>query len=615
MVKFLKDKPTNSDSLWETHKKLADTLENIIDTLSKEKSIKNIIGLFWDWGSWKSSIIKMLEKKIEKYKILEFDSWSHKDEFLRRAFLIELTKKLKFEKKTLWEIWFKNEKLSEINTIDYLSKKNLIKVLNVEPETNFSWLWFIWALILFFILLKFIWIDIISILNLWLTPFLNLEALTWFENFYFQYLDVFNILFFIILISIFYLWFYPNFKNKEDAKDKIKTKWFKWLIDYILFKKINYNETLTSSENQDFSNYDYQEYFMIIVKKYLDIKNKLIIVLDNLDRVNDEIVLNSISLIQTTIEWIKENTIFSRLIFVLPIDKRRLKEVFEGLIKIESLDKNNFTEWFIDKTFSVIVDIPSLEQADWRTYFNKNIKEAFYDIEIKDEEIDELISMFYSYVKISWKNINPREIINFINELISNYLYWWNNIILLKQGEYILLKRYELLDSDKWKIWIKENWKYDFKKDIVKQFYKTDDIYDILYLDEIVNSLEEWNIDAFNENYNKIDNYSNKNKVLENAYDKILRNKDKNIKIIWNMVNIIFDNSSIPEIYKKRLQNNLNDEFWYYPEFVENIDKKSTEWILKILDKYSSKTKFIKQKLPKTLIESIILSNKPKEDE
>ena len=615
MVKFLKDKPTNSDSLWETHKKLADTLENIIDTLSKEKSIKNIIGLFWDWGSWKSSIIKMLEKKIEKYKILEFDSWSHKDEFLRRAFLIELTKKLKFEKKTLWEIWFKNEKLSEINTIDYLSKKNLIKVLNVEPETNFSWLWFIWALILFFILLKFIWIDIISILNLWLTPFLNLEALTWFENFYFQYLDVFNILLFIILISIFYLWFYPNFKNKEDAKDKIKTKWFKWLIDYILFKKINYNETLTSSENQDFSNYDYQEYFMIIVKKYLDIKNKLIIVLDNLDRVNDEIVLNSISLIQTTIEWIKENTIFSRLIFVLPIDKRRLKEVFEGLIKIESLDKNNFTEWFIDKTFSVIVDIPSLEQADWRTYFNKNIKEAFYDIEIKDEEIDELISMFYSYVKISWKNINPREIINFINELISNYLYWWNNIILLKQGEYILLKRYELLDSDKWKIWIKENWKYDFKKDIVKQFYKTDDIYDILYLDEIVNSLEEWNIDAFNENYNKIDNYSNKNKVLENAYDKILRNKDKNIKIIWNMVNIIFDNSSIPEIYKKRLQNNLNDEFWYYPEFVENIDKKSTEWILKILDKYSSKTKFIKQKLPKTLIESIILSNKPKEDE
>jgi hypothetical protein len=43
----------------------------------------------------------MLEEKKEKYKILEFDSWSHKDEFLRRAFLIELTKKLKFEKKTL----------------------------------------------------------------------------------------------------------------------------------------------------------------------------------------------------------------------------------------------------------------------------------------------------------------------------------------------------------------------------------------------------------------------------------------------------------------------------------------------------------------------------------
>jgi len=75
-------------------------------------------------------------------------------------------------------------------------------------------------------------------------------------------------------------------------------------MDYILFKKINYNETLTSSENEDFSNYDYQDYFTKIVEKYLtdNNKKKIIIVLDNLDRVNDDIVLNSISLIQTTIE-------------------------------------------------------------------------------------------------------------------------------------------------------------------------------------------------------------------------------------------------------------------------------------------------------------------------
>jgi hypothetical protein len=141
---------------------------------------------------------------------------------LKRAFLIELTKNLWYKDENLWNIWFTKKWFEEINTIDYLSKKNLIKVLNVEPETNFSWLWFIWALILFFILLKFIWIDIISILNLWLTPFLNLETLTWFEDFYFQYLDVFNILFFIILIAIFYLWFYPNLKTKKMRRIKKK---------------------------------------------------------------------------------------------------------------------------------------------------------------------------------------------------------------------------------------------------------------------------------------------------------------------------------------------------------------------------------------------------------
>jgi hypothetical protein len=36
----------------------------------------------------------MIEKENENYKVFEFDSWSHKDEFLKRAFLIELTKNL-----------------------------------------------------------------------------------------------------------------------------------------------------------------------------------------------------------------------------------------------------------------------------------------------------------------------------------------------------------------------------------------------------------------------------------------------------------------------------------------------------------------------------------------
>jgi len=85
----------------------------------------------------------MLEKnekgeENKEYKVLEFDSWSHKDEFLKRAFLIELTKKLEFNKDNLFKIGFENKKLQKINTIDYLSKKNLIKTLNISPETNFS---------------------------------------------------------------------------------------------------------------------------------------------------------------------------------------------------------------------------------------------------------------------------------------------------------------------------------------------------------------------------------------------------------------------------------------------------------------------------------------------
>lgn len=148
MPKFLQDTPTEEDILWWTHTKLTDSLKKIIESLNQNKSIKNIIWLFWDWWSWKSSIIKQLDKE-KNYTVFEFDSWSHKDEFLKRAFLIELTKSLSFHDKNLNQIWYINEKYKNINSIDFLSKKNIIKTLDVKPKTNYHWLGFLWLLVFF----------------------------------------------------------------------------------------------------------------------------------------------------------------------------------------------------------------------------------------------------------------------------------------------------------------------------------------------------------------------------------------------------------------------------------------------------------------------------------
>jgi hypothetical protein len=70
-----------------------------------------------------------------------------------------------------------------------------------------------------------------------------------------------------------------------------------------VLKRIDLEENKIKTEEIDFTNFDYQELFKLIVKKYFENEDKkLIIVLDNLDRVDDTIVLNSISLIQATIE-------------------------------------------------------------------------------------------------------------------------------------------------------------------------------------------------------------------------------------------------------------------------------------------------------------------------
>lgn len=652
MPRFLKDEPTEKDDLWWTHNKITSTLKVIIDSLQSEKSIKNIIGLFWDWWSWKSSIIKQLDDR-SIYNVFEFDSWSHKNEFLKRAFLIELTKNIKFDDKILGFIWYKYAKYTDINTIDFLSKKNIIKVLHVEPENSYNWLWFIEIILVFIVFLKILWIDIFKILIDWANPILKLKLFEWFENIYIQYIDIITFIFLVIIIISFIKWFYPFFKTKSGSN----SKWLKWILDYVLLKKIDYNESLTSSENEDFSNYDFQEYFINLIGKYLEVDSnkKLIIVLDNLDRVNDDIVLNSISLIQTIIEWIKKNQqedkeIYSRLFFVLPIDKIRLKEVFENLIKVKNDEKDkikdNFTEWFIDKTFSVVFSIPRLEQSDWRIFFDKKLKEAFSEDEIGDTNLKDLIASFYSYTKKSWKNITPREIINFINELASNYFFWkeQENIDVItfeKQFYYIIFKRYlfyrfiNFFDTNKDNIdeglvdldviWSKLNYylqEINFDNYcIVEQEYKTLDIANITNLHGLEIDFDLWRYEQAEHVINNVNHKSNLETLFQDLFELLLWDKSKTWKSVWNILYVIYkvDNEELNK-YKENVLNYINKQFFdwsakkYYKWFLSNIDDLSLNWFKMLMEDASIKHQ-LKELLPFWLIKEITLHHKKAENE
>lgn len=475
-----------------------------------------------------------------------------------------------------------------------------------------------------------------------MTPFLDLKLFSSVNSLYLQYNDWIYLAFIIILLVIFIWRFYPFFKSKDKSD-------FKSLVDYLLFKKIDYSENITSSENEDFSNYDYQEFFTLIARKYLELEENesknLIIVLDNLDRVDDNIVLNSISLIQTTFEWIKNEkgeSVFNRLIFILPIDKQRLKEVFEKLIKTQDKDKNkdknknedkeidkdNFTEWFIDKTFSVIVDIPKLEQSDWRSFFKEMMIKAFWETEINDLDIWYLISSFYSWIKNekNKKNITPREIINYINELVSNYYFFEKEIPLLDQWIYILLKRYyidiikkiddkksnNIIDELKQNEILKRLWWDDFEtlyENLLKQHFKSDQVYNLLYLDSFIEYIKAWESTEIDKILDKINSKDKINGLIEKGLNTAYENKP-DISILWKIGFVIANSKHAPliETWKnliKKIKENMNNG-------IINLDSGSAKWITDLLKKHDDND--IKDKLPKNIIKEIILSNLEKKD-
>ena len=86
-TKLLEDIPTKDDEL-DSHWKIADAIKNLIESEEGGKAI----AIKGDWGSGKSSIIKMLNKntRSKNIEVFEYDNWSHEGDPLRRAFLEEL---------------------------------------------------------------------------------------------------------------------------------------------------------------------------------------------------------------------------------------------------------------------------------------------------------------------------------------------------------------------------------------------------------------------------------------------------------------------------------------------------------------------------------------------
>ena len=372
--KYILDEEINLNDLDLLNTKVyADNLKHIIVNSPKNKVFS--VGLFGGWGTGKSSIIKTLQRDLESQneshiKFIIYDAWKYANDSFRRMFLLKLQEDLNFHQTGLMEKFYSIENretkyTSKINKVN-LSISILIVILGlvVVYSVNFQ--------------LE------TSIIVAIIVPFLTLLS-----NILFKVFDQ-------VKISI----QKPSYFAPEQFEDCFKQIISKSLRNYNWIEKTG---------------------LYINGEKFEKNIDKLVLVIDNIDRCPNELAYSLLTDIKTFMG--NENY---NIVFVIPVDDESLKKHIIRTSKAEK-DCNHEAEEFLRKFFNITIRLKPFqpkEMFDFAERVNSTYCLNFSPITIG------LASKEYA--------TNPRRIIQFFNNLTSELNQY--DDVFIKENEAVICK-------------------------------------------------------------------------------------------------------------------------------------------------------------------------------
>lgn len=345
-------------------------ITEILKLMVCEPNSSLTIGLFGTWGSGKSTIVANLRNELQKATIplIIFDVWKHDGDSLRRTFLAEMDRQLSDE--PFGEAAGYVTKEYELTKRLYQSETKSSE----KPVFKFAKLLLqAFAMTLFFVP---------SIFILWLIGrFLNVDLLKEVAESTFG--KSLGALFLTMLTGGFLYRFFDTFIKSEKVEEK--------------------KEKLQDP-------HEFEEEFKNILKNLSDRVTRIVISFDNMDRISGEQALKVMATIKTFLE-----TGFSKeakpVLFLIPCDADALREHILSTSKTASRD---YIEEYLRKFFHTGIWIPD--------FYDEEL-ENFALAKLQATKIDEFTANPYlAWLIIKAFNRNPRQIIQFINILVANYL-------------------------------------------------------------------------------------------------------------------------------------------------------------------------------------------------
>lgn len=331
----------------------ADNLEKAIVNAPKGKSFT--IGLFGEWGSGKSSIIKTVRERLEKpknnkIKFVLYDAWKYSNDSFRRMFLLELQNALNFERDTLMAPFYSNK-----------SEEAQVKLKANTPKLV------IMVLVLFILVIIVNIADLSGEWKLGLSTFIPLIGL---------------------LITILYKLF-------DELKITIQKPY--------LFAPEQFEDCFKEMIEKSLKQYNWAEKSLCYVNGDNSVKGieRLIIVIDNIDRCHKEMAYELLTNVKNFLGS------SHNIIFIIPVDDSALRKHIVSNVRNNGNGKcDKEAEEFLRKFFNATIRIKPYHTEEMFDFAEKINKK--HTLNFSPTTID-IVSKEYAR--------NPRRIIQFFNNL------------------------------------------------------------------------------------------------------------------------------------------------------------------------------------------------------
>ena len=417
-TRLLEDSPALEDRFGGAHRRLAEALSELAATEPGGRTV----ALEGGWGSGKSTVVQLLKSIFtsSSHAVVVFDAWAHQGDPLRRAFLETVIAELRTESRA----WLDETRWGE--KLEALAKRRRVETQRTRPRIE--------------------WLGRVLLALLLLVPLGGVLLNRGLQEDDGHLIALGVVLALGPLVAVLCAAAIALIRGRSFDFDSLLA---------LVIRHIDSEVNRESIETPDPTSIEFEANFHDIVSEALAAPDRrLVIVLDNLDRVDPQSARDIVATLQVFVGS-EEHALpgFERLWLLIPYDRIGLASVWSAT----AVDRGAEGDTFLDKLFAARFSTPPMAISAWHEYLRELLGEALPRHVTAD--FDMIIQLFARRQAIATSHgqgpadanagrlveaPTPRELKLFVNQIGVLHRQWDDDFELETLAYFVLLHRYGL---------------------------------------------------------------------------------------------------------------------------------------------------------------------------